>query len=205
VGDSKGIKPILEVAMESRQKSTWIRRVTFVLVFLSTLACTVFGWDLTGGTTQGPQNAEVTRIVQETVIVPGPERVITSAPVIVEITRQVEVTRIVEVPVTVIVPDDSGPPIALQGVWYNPSTHDLTTILWQDGTFEVVSIVDTDDGEVMNVTSSNWNGSRIRWTYYVPSTTYNVTFTMTSLAGDKLNTEWFNDHAASGTRTFQRQ
>ena len=112
--------------------------------------------------------------------------------------REVEVTRIVTV-------EPPGPPIDLQGVWFNPSTHDLTTILWENDQFEVVSIVDTDDGEVMRVTSSDWDGTRIRWSYYVPSTTYNVTFTMTSLVGDNLNCDWFNDHDMSGTRTFQRQ
>ncbi len=112
--------------------------------------------------------------------------------------REVEVTRIVTV-------EAPGPPIDLQGVWFNPSTHDLTTILWENDQFEVVSIVDTDDGEVMRVTSSDWDGTRIRWSYYVPSTTYNVTFTMTSLVGDSLNCDWFNDHDMSGTRTFQRQ
>jgi len=112
--------------------------------------------------------------------------------------REVEVTRIVTV-------EPPGPPIPLAGVWYNPSTHSLATIIWEDNEFKVIFMIDTDDGDVYPVTSSDWNGTRIHWSYYVPDTTYNVTFTMTSLVGDILNTEWFNDHSASGTRAWERQ
>lgn len=112
--------------------------------------------------------------------------------------REIPVTRVVTV-------EAAGPPIALAGIWLNPTTHSRTTIIWSDGQFEVIGVIDTDDGEVFPVTSSDWNGTRIRWSYYVPSTDYNVTFTMTSLAGDNLNCDWFNDHDASGTRTMERQ
>ena len=189
--------------MQPERNSKWIKRASFVLVLLSTLACTVFGWDLTG-TSSGP--VEVTRIVRETVIVPGSDTVITSAPVVIEVTREVEVTRRVEVPVTRIVTvEPAGPPIPLAGIWYNPSTHSLATIIWEDNEFKVIFMIDTDDGDVYPVTSSDWNGTRIHWSYYVPDTTYNVTFTMTSLVGDILNTDWFNDHSASGTRAWERQ
>ena len=114
--------------------------------------------------------------------------------------------EIQEIPVTrVVIEEPAGPPIALAGIWLNPVTHSRTTIIWSDGQFEVIGVIDTDDGEVFPVTSSDWNGTRIRWSYYVPSTDYNVTFTMTSLAGDNLNCDWFNDHDASGTRTMERQ
>ena len=69
--------------MQPERKSKWIKVATFALVLLSTLACTVLGWDLTG-TTSSP--VEVTRIVRETVIVPGADTVITSAPVVIEVT-----------------------------------------------------------------------------------------------------------------------
>jgi hypothetical protein len=100
---------------------------------------------------------------------------------------------------------ESEPPIDLAGVWFNPMTHSETTIVWEDDEFKVVSVVDTDDGEVRPVQESDWNGTRIRWTYYVPSTDYTVTFTMTSLEGDQLYCDWFNDHDRSGTRTLQRR
>jgi hypothetical protein len=90
-------------------------------------------------------------------------------------------------------------------VWHNPSTNSVTTIIWTGFIFKAVSVIDLDDGEVYPVTASNWNGSMIEWGYYVPSTTYNVVFTMTSLVGDNLNTEWYNDHGMSGTRTLHRQ
>lgn len=112
--------------------------------------------------------------------------------------REVPVTRVVTV-------EPAGPPIALAGIWYNPVTHSLATIIWEDEQFKVISVVDTDDGDVYPITDSDWNGTRIHWSYYVPDTTYNVTFTMTSLVGDNLNCDWFNDHDASGTRSWERQ
>ncbi|HEY70494.1 MAG TPA: hypothetical protein G4O08_07930 [Anaerolineae bacterium] len=112
--------------------------------------------------------------------------------------QEVEVTRIVTV-------EPAGPPIDLAGIWYNPSTHSRTTIIWDNNEFRVISVVDTDDGDVYPVTASDWNGTRIRWSYYVPDTTYNVTFTMTSLEGDELYCDWFNDHDRSGTRIMERQ
>jgi hypothetical protein len=110
--------------------------------------------------------------------------------------REVEVTRIVEPP---------GPPIDLAGVWRNPVTNTIVFIAWEDNEFRVIYLIDTDDGEVYPLTTTDWNGTRIHWSYYVPSTTYNVTYTMTSLSGDSLNTDWFNDHDMSGTRTWQRE
>ena len=111
--------------------------------------------------------------------------------------REIEVTRIVEA-------EPRQPPILLEGVWLNPTTGSNTTIIWRNDQFEVVSVID-DDGEFFPVMETDWNGSRIRWTYYVPSTNYTVTFTMTSLVGNSMNCDWFNDHNASGTRTLQRQ
>ncbi len=99
----------------------------------------------------------------------------------------------------------SEPPIDLAGVWFNPMTHSETTIVWEDDEFKVVSVIDTDDGEVRPIQESDWNGTRIRWTYYVPSTDYTVTFTMESLEGNSLHCSWFNDHDRSGTRTLQRR
>jgi len=102
-------------------------------------------------------------------------------------------------------PEPSGPPIDLAGIWRNPVTNTLVTIIWEDDEFQVIYIIDSDDGEVYELTSSDWNGTRIRWSYYVPSTTYNVTYTMTSLSGDILNTDFFNDHDMSGTRAWERE
>jgi hypothetical protein len=101
--------------------------------------------------------------------------------------------------------DSSEPPIELAGIWFNPVTHSETTIVWENDQFEAVSVVDMDDGQVYPITDSDWNGTRIRWSYYVPSTDYNVTFTMESLEGDILNCSWFNDHQASGIRALRRQ
>ena len=181
--------------MQTKQNSKWIKGATFALMMLSTLACSLFGFDLTG--TSG-QTVEVTRIVRETVIVPGSDTVITVAPVIVEVTRQVEV------PVTrVVTAVPLSPPFDLEGVWLNPVTGSHTTIVWKTDRFIVASVID-DDGEFFPVTASNWSDI-IQWGYYVPSTDYNVVFTMTSLVGDNLNCDWYNDHGGSGTRTLQRQ
>jgi len=61
-----------------------------------------------------------------------------------------------EIPVTRVVTEEpAGAPIALAGIWLNPTTHSRTTIIWSDGQFEVIGVIDTDDGEVFPVTSSD--------------------------------------------------
>jgi hypothetical protein len=191
--------------MHLRKNTHWLQMGALLIILLTTLSCSFLGYSLISES--GDSITEVTRIVRETVIVPGSDTVITTTPlppVVVEVTR--EVTRQVEVPVTrVVTAVPQPPPMDLEGVWYNPSTHSVTTIIWKGDRFAAVSVIDLDDGDVYPVTASNWNGSIIQWGYYVPDTTYNVVFTMTSLVGDNMHCEWENDHGMSGTRILERQ
>jgi hypothetical protein len=191
--------------MHMRQNTHWLKLGAMLMILLTTLSCSFLGYSLVPESSDS--GVEVTRIVRETVIVPGSDTIITTTPlppVVVEVTR--EVTRQVEVPVTrVVTAVPQTPPINLEGVWYNPSTHSVTTITWKSDRFAAVSVIDLDDGDVYPVTASNWDGSVIQWGYYVPDTTYNVVFTMTSLVGDNLYCDWYNDHGMSGTRILERQ
>jgi hypothetical protein len=191
--------------MHLKEKTRWLKFGALLTILLTTLSCSLLGYSLVSES--GDTAVEVTRIVRETVIVPGSDTVITTTPlppVVVEVTR--EVTRQIEVPVTrVVTAVPQAPPMDLEGVWLNPSTNSVTTIIWKGDRFAAVSVIDLDDGDVYPVTASNWNGSVIQWGYYVPDTTYNVVFTMTSLVGDNLNCEWYNDHGMSGTRILERQ
>lgn len=92
------------------------------------------------------------------------------------------------------------PPVELafvQGVWQSPSSGAEHVVRWTGGEFRVVGIVD-DDGEVFEVRESQWDGTTLRWTYYVPSTSYLVTFTCEPTGGSEMPCNWFNDHDAAG-------
>lgn len=62
---------------------------------------------------------------------------------------------------------------ALDGEWNNASTGAIYTVRVQDGTPQLMSIVD-DDGEVFAVENSRWDGSELHFRYRVPSTSYVV-------------------------------
>jgi hypothetical protein len=100
---------------------------------------------------------------------------------------------------------ESEPPIDLAGDWYNPVTTTLTTIVWEDDEFQVVSMYDTEDQEDRPVTLSEWDGTRLRWSYYLASGDLTVTYTMNSLVGDNLYCDWINSNNSTGTRTLTRR
>ncbi|HEY70497.1 MAG TPA: hypothetical protein G4O08_07945 [Anaerolineae bacterium] len=117
-----------------------------------------------------------------------------------------EVTRVVEIPVTrVVTAPPSEPPINLAGQWYNTTTTTMTTIIWTGYEFMVASMYDTEDREIRPVTLSEWDGTRIKWSYYLAANDLTITYTMTSLVGDRLNCEWTNTAGSSGTRTLDRE
>jgi hypothetical protein len=100
---------------------------------------------------------------------------------------------------------ESEPPIDLAGEWYNQVTTTVTTIVWEDDEFRVVSMYDTEDQEDRPVTLSEWDGTRLRWSYYLASSDLTVTYTMTSLVGDSLHCDWINTNNSTGTRTLTRR
>ena len=90
------------------------------------------------------------------------------------------------------------------GVWQDRETHSPTNVTVQvvGGKPTVVSATDTSPEEFL-VKASGWEGSRLSWTYYVPSTSYTVTFNDCRLAGqNSMACSWENDHGASGSVTL---
>ncbi len=117
-----------------------------------------------------------------------------------------EVTRVVEIPVTrVVTAPPSNAPINLAGQWYNSTTQTMTTIVWTGYEFMVASMYDTEDKEIRPVTLTEWDGTRIKWSYYLEANGLTITYTMTSLVGNQLNCEWTNTAGSSGTRSLVRE
>jgi hypothetical protein len=100
--------------------------------------------------------------------------------------------------------NNSSEPIpGLAGKWQDPDTTTVHTIAWQGGKYVVVSANNPDNGSYQ-VTSQDWSGGVLTWTYYVPSSGYSVSFETVSVSGDSLYTNWSNDQGASGIETLQR-
>jgi serine/threonine protein kinase len=91
------------------------------------------------------------------------------------------------------------------GVWQDNTTAYLTnfTVRIVGGKPTVVLAADTSP-ENFSVKASRWNGAQLGWSYYVPSTTYTVTYTGCKLAGDAMACSWSNDHDVSGSVTLKR-
>jgi hypothetical protein len=90
----------------------------------------------------------------------------------------------------------------LTGKWQDPETYDIMTIAWQGGNYVVTSVVYND--QQYNVTSQSWSGSSLTWSYYIPETGVTLSYETTSLSGDSLYTNWWNDAGNSGTETLGR-
>lgn len=88
------------------------------------------------------------------------------------------------------------------GVWIDLETRARHTIEERGGTLVVSSVID-DDGESYEVRSSKWDGSTLRWSYFVGSTEVLVTLRSKSLRGDSLTAAWAND-TDHGTQEFER-
>ena len=161
--------------MSNSPSTKWIKGITFALVIMATISCSI------PASLLGPTPTAEIR----------------------EVTRQVEVTRIVEIPVTRIVTIEAS--TGLAGDWYNSVTDTLTTIVWTGSEFRVTRVYDTVDDEIRLVTNTEWDGTRIRWTYLIESTGLSVSYTMTSLVGDELHCDWINSNDTTGTRTLERR
>ncbi len=92
---------------------------------------------------------------------------------------------------------------SLEGYWLDTETNDVHVIEWQNGQYIVTAINDPKYGSFA-VTSQSWNGSALTWTYKVSYNDTSVTFTMVSVSGDNLYTNWSNSSGDSGTQTLQR-
>ena len=93
----------------------------------------------------------------------------------------------------------------LAGKWLDPQTHFVHTIVWQNDSYLVSSVVGPDgsdhiiSGQVYRIGSVSWN--------YHSGTEGNgpdIYFTTVSVSGDNLDTTWSSTDGSSGTRTLVR-
>ncbi len=91
----------------------------------------------------------------------------------------------------------------LEGYWLDTETNDVHVIAWQNGQYVVTAVNDGEYGQFA-VTSQNWDGSALTWTYKVSYNETSVTFTTVSVSGDYLYTSWSNSTGSSGSETLQR-
>lgn len=91
----------------------------------------------------------------------------------------------------------------LEGVWEDGDTRTRHTLAVENGSVAVTRIVD-GDGEVFRLRKIRWDGHALRWSYYVPSTSYVVDLATDSLLGDTLWCSWSNQAGASGSQSFLR-
>ena len=93
----------------------------------------------------------------------------------------------------------------LAGKWLDPQTHFVHTILWQNDSYLVASVVGPDgsehiiSGQVYRIGSESWN-------YHSGSEGNgpDIYFTTVSVSGDNLDTTWSSTDGSSGTRTLIR-
>jgi hypothetical protein len=90
----------------------------------------------------------------------------------------------------------------LAGTWQDPETFDEFVITWQDPVYKVTSV--TWEGTTYSITEQSWIGDTLTWTYYIPETDVYLSYETTSLSGDSLYTNWWNDSGGSGTEILDR-
>jgi|GEM_PF-2195099 len=103
---------------------------------------------------------------------------------------------------TVVESRVADPAEALIGQWHD---RDLTDYTFErvDGRVTLVSIVDYDE-EVFEVRSAGFVKGFYTIEYFVPSTSYVVTYTIQSLEGEQLPARWTNSEGESGEEAFTR-
>jgi hypothetical protein len=95
----------------------------------------------------------------------------------------------------------------LTGKWIDPDSVNgdtVSTIAWQNGTYVVISVINSSRG-VNEVTKSSWLNGVLTWVY-CPASYYCITQTTISLNGNALTVNWSRtDVQSSGTSVLQRQ
>ena len=92
----------------------------------------------------------------------------------------------------------------LAGKWRDTADDVVHTIQWSGSTYHIVSSVSDENGKY-DTSNEIWDGKTFTWTYYVSSTEVSVTIQATSVSGDSLDVNWWNDQGKSGTDTFTRE
>jgi hypothetical protein len=89
----------------------------------------------------------------------------------------------------------------LEGYWQ--TSNKVHTIAWQNGKYVVTSVIDSEEGS-LDITSQSWDGSALTWTYYRPSNDRSITYTTSSVSGDKLFIDYSNSVGGSGSVALRR-
>jgi len=101
-------------------------------------------------------------------------------------------------------PVNQEPMPGLAGKWRDNAENNVHTIIWDGSKYVVVSTVDDNDG-AYTVSKQSWDGSRLSWTYIVPSNGTTVDIWTVSVSGDNLDISWSSSNGGSGTDTFTRE
>jgi hypothetical protein len=95
----------------------------------------------------------------------------------------------------------------LAGKWIDPDSNGggtVSTIVWQDGTYVVTSVINSSRG-VNEVTKSSWENGVLTWVY-CPASWYCLSQSTVSLNGDALTVNWSRtDVQSTGSSVLQRQ
>jgi hypothetical protein len=98
-------------------------------------------------------------------------------------------------------PTASRPMPELEGSWQY--SNKVYSIAWQNNQYEVTSVIDSEEGS-LDVTSQSWDGNSLTWTYFRPSTGRSITYSTTSVNGNKLFINYSNDTGVLGSRILRR-
>lgn len=107
-------------------------------------------------------------------------------------------------PVATVHPEPEVDDRPLVGRWRDPESSTVFEIALMHGKAQVISAVDSNDGEVYEVTESGHLDGRFRWTMHVPSTGYRTTYSVKAVQPDALVTDWQGTGGA-GVETLERQ
>jgi len=89
------------------------------------------------------------------------------------------------------------------GSWLDPdTTGTVTKIFGLEGGLAVESVINPERGG-NELTTQNWDGNVLTWTYCVPNGNC-ITSQTVSVNGDLLETTWYDDQGRSGSTTFER-
>jgi hypothetical protein len=93
----------------------------------------------------------------------------------------------------------------MAGKWGETIFNNIHTIVWQNDSYVVVSIIHKPDGASYPITSQSWSNGVLTWTYSVPEG-WQDTITSVSLTPDHniLSVAWSNTEGNAGTFILQR-
>jgi hypothetical protein len=106
------------------------------------------------------------------------------------------------VPTMTLQLNDQEPIPGLVGTWQDPETTDTFVITWHNGMYAVLFVTWKD--KYYSITYQNWSGSVLTWSYYDTDLDLTVTYTTTSISGDRLYVDWSYNDGTFGSETLSR-